>query len=212
MGGQSPRSGNQMTPGAAEFPEVPIIFPKRFIFDAALNVSPGRVPKSLIPPLFGHRIAWMGAEPVQPTKFSTIGVVVDHPTICPRSLIPFAELLYPTGNPCQPNHLRFPDLSQRHSSTRSRAQATGSRRGVVLAILTDYFAGIANCIDEGGWPNATEHAHAARARPARSPLIRGIKSDVTNYLFLIIHPHAMKCELTAPLWVKHVTKRWSESA
>src|SRR5271156_6044818 len=64
-------------------PEDPMTCPKRFIFDAALDTSGERVPKSRIPPLGVHRTACTEDHP---------GLVVDQPTTCPRSLTPFAEL------------------------------------------------------------------------------------------------------------------------
>src|ERR1700722_4126065 len=81
------------------------------MFDALLNTSPGRVPKSSISPLAVHRTACIGQPVMSPgpkdqqASFDT-RAVVDQPTICPKSFTPFAELLKKSKPAAPPNHSR----------------------------------------------------------------------------------------------------------
>ena len=76
-----------------------MICPKKFMPVAALRVSPGRVPRSLITPARVHITACIG----QFTKFCwqplSSGSVVDQPAAWPSSFTAFAELLSPEPRP-----------------------------------------------------------------------------------------------------------------
>src|SRR6202035_5787396 len=75
------------------FPEEPITCPKKFMWDAALRVSPGRVPKSFITPPCVHRTACIGHPTKSKSQAGDRDMVADQPTTWPKSLTPFAELL-----------------------------------------------------------------------------------------------------------------------
>jgi hypothetical protein len=82
---------------------------------------------------------------------------------------------------------------------------------VVLAILADYLAGIADCIDDGGYPTTPEHSYAVSTCPKETPLIARIFSDESNYLTTSIDAGAIEPELLAPVRVNLVAKRRSDT-
>ena len=67
----------------------------------------------------------------------------------------------------------------------------------IVAILADYLAGIANSVDEGGWPTTPECSHAVSTCPKESPLIKaGVNCGVSNYLTETIDTRGIELNIT----------------